>query len=145
MPPDSLNPYAVVSTDLETPAIPPEPWKAIAWRWEKLRLFFNLAVGVSGIPALILAGLGGLHPVVIAFDTVAYGIAANVCYLFGPITEMYLNWLADVGQDRFLPRLIVQLIRSRLLTTLIWLAGTLGSMLLSLLIAAAMAFTFPDP
>jgi len=40
---------------------------------------------------------------------------------------------------------MVQLIRSRLLTALIWLAGTLGSMLLTLLIAAAMAISFPGP
>jgi hypothetical protein len=149
MPTNSLNPYAVVSSDLETPAIPPEPWKAIAWRWEKLRLFYNLAVGVAGIPALLVAGVagvGGLHPVFILIDTLAYAFAANVCYLLGPITEMYLNWLADAGQNRYLPGFIVQLIRSRLLTALIWLAGTLGSMLLTLLIAAAMALhNFPAP
>jgi len=85
---NSLNPYAVISADLQAPVIPPEPWKAISWRWEKLRLFYNLAVGVAGIPGLIVAGVGGMHPAFILIDTVAYGIAANVCYLFGPITEM---------------------------------------------------------
>jgi hypothetical protein len=37
------------------------------------------------------------------FDIFLFGIAANILYLFGPITEMYLNWFVDFGERSFLP------------------------------------------
>ena len=136
-----INPYSSPASDVAPEPIRPESWKAIAWRWEKLRVFYNLAVGVSGIPALVVGVMTNHSIFFMAGGTLCYAVGANVCYLLGPIGEMYLNWLVDIGERRFVPEFAVRLIRGRYVTAAIWLGGTLGSMALTLLIAGAAAFS----
>lgn len=90
-----------------------------------------MVVGLVGAAALAANGLVGLDEVV---GAVFYGVAANVFYLLGPVGEMYLNWLADMGQQRILPAWVVGMIRSPLVTWVLILGGTGFSVMLTLII-----------
>ena len=73
------------------------PWDAIVW-WEKRRIPFNALVCIAGIASILIIELVGSHlvrpgedaeePFGIIIGAVAYGIAANICYSFGWITEL---------------------------------------------------------
>lgn len=129
-----LNPYAAPLTD-PSPALSAEPtdgnpWKKIARRWELLRLPYNLLVGLAGLAAL--AGNDQLTLIDVIDGVIVFGIGANIFYFFGPIVEMYLHWLGDAGENRFLPRTAVSLIRSPLVTWVLFLPGVLFSVCLTL-------------
>ena len=96
-------------------------WKVIAHNWEILRIPFNLIIGLAGLTVLdfyreftIWQATRGI---------LAYGFLANVMYMLGPITEMYLNWIADWGKGKYLPEAVVVLIRSPFLSRLLFIAG----------------------
>ena len=70
----------------------------IVW-WEKRRLPYNIAVGTAGLfsmgygslVALLPPGGGlALPPLILP---VVFGVMANVCYLFGPATELFIEKL----------------------------------------------------
>jgi hypothetical protein len=74
------------------------PWNAIVW-WEIRRIPFNLlllAVGtISGLVSLLIANrLSGPDANLgsPAIGVALYGIAANVCYTLGWITELLWTW-----------------------------------------------------
>lgn len=138
------SPQAVTEGTASVDKPPEVSWKAIAKRWEILRLPFNLIVGLTGLLALAMvpkltgaSALGG---------AVAYGLCANVMYLLGPVTEMYVNWVVDVGAGRFVPRWLVTFVRSPYLTALLFVGGSLFSVGLTLLIGLSEAFAamLPD-
>ena len=62
--------------------------------WERLRLVYNGAMLLVGLPvALILAlplhpAVGFLNALILA---VAFGAAANACYFLGPLLELYVG------------------------------------------------------
>lgn len=73
------------------------PWDAIAW-WELRRIPYNLLLAVLGLAAVFviwwigsrfdLFGQDVLNPLGFVFAIIAYGIAANVCYTLGWISEL---------------------------------------------------------
>jgi hypothetical protein len=74
-----------------TPAI-------IAW-WERRRLAYNAWVGAAGLVSL---GTVGVASVLLGGGTdvrgglllaTAFGLMANLCYLFGPATEIFVERL----------------------------------------------------
>jgi hypothetical protein len=135
----SENPYASPAGSLApTEPAAPEPWKAIARRWELLRIPYNLIVGVCG---LMMLGLNHQHPIEeLVFGAVGYAVAANVCYTFGPLAEMYLNWFADLLEARGLALFGVRLVRSGHTTLAMFLVGLFFSVLLTFAVGAAAAF-----
>ena len=100
------NPYQSPEALPAGSASPDEPaevsWKAIAKRWEVLRIPYNLVVGFAGLLALVM--VPDLTKKEMVAGAVAYGLCANVLYLLGPVTEMYLNWFVDTWEDRLVPR-----------------------------------------
>jgi|GEM_PF-3823363 len=123
----------------------PDPWKQIARRWELLRLPFNLIVGLCGLVVLWQLSRHQLPWGVLELAFV-YGVAANGCYLIGPLGEMYLNWLADILAERGWLQPVVRLIRSEHSTMALFLVGLLFSVALTFAIGAVAAFTFlPTP
>jgi hypothetical protein len=82
----------------------------ILW-WEARRLFYNFAVGVTGLVAVVLMFGCGLisekilgepvgipdPPIFAIFAIIAYGIMANVCYTGGWIAELVIRsaWQQD--------------------------------------------------
>lgn len=112
-------------------------WKAIAKRWEILRIPFNLMVGLTGLLALALAPIPVWEAVV---GVIVYAFCANVMYLLGPVTEMYLNWFVDAWEGRLVPRWAARFVRSGYLTALLFVVGCLFSVGLTLAIGAAHAF-----
>ncbi len=148
MPLAADNPYAppaapTAGTD-PTVVSASDPWKQVARRWELLRLPFNLIVGLCG---LVVLWQLSRHP--LPWGTLelvlVYGVAANGCYLIGPLGEMYLNWLADVLAERGWLLLLVRLVRSEHTTMALFLVGLLCSVALTFAIGAAAAFTLPTP
>ena len=73
------------------------PWDAIVW-WEKRRIAFNLILFALGMVSVLVVELIGSHfvkpgedveePLVLLFGVIGYGIAANICYSLGWITEL---------------------------------------------------------
>ena len=73
------------------------PWDAIAW-WELRRIPYNLLLGVLGLATIFVVLWVGSHfvrpgedveePLGLVFAVVAYGIAANVFYTLGWISEL---------------------------------------------------------
>jgi len=134
------NPYEspqTVSADLSSPGERAEVnWKSILKRWEILRIPYNLVVGLVGLLALALIPLSPNEIV----GAVIYGLCANVMYLLGPVTELYLNWFVDAWESRLVPRWLARFVRSRYLTAFLFTAGTLFSVAVTLVIGVAGAF-----
>jgi hypothetical protein len=112
-------------------------WKSILKRWEILRLPYNLVVGVAGLLVLVLIPFS---PVAIV-GAIIYGLCANVMYLLGPVTELYLNWFVDVWEHRLVPRWLARFVRSRYAAALLFTAGTLFSVAVTLAVGLAQAFS----
>ncbi len=108
----------------------PVNWKAIARRWELMRIPYNLLVGLAGLLPLTL--VVGQDPVGSIIGAMVYGLCANVMYLLGPITEMYMNWFADVWERRTMPNRVVRFIRTHYVTALLFIGGLLFSVVLTL-------------
>ncbi len=94
------------------------PISLLLW-WESRRLLFNSFVGAAGLVTLaavfVLFSLPpdspGVDLRVSAFITVAYGVAANLCYTLGWILELLMRRLwgseaPDVGPILFRQGLI---------------------------------------
>jgi len=77
----------------------------IGW-WEKRRLAYNVAVGTAGVVSTGFASLFAIlppnsqwgFPPLMAF--LIFGVMANVCYSFGPATEILIQ---KIWGDRILP------------------------------------------
>ena len=61
-------------------------------------------------------------------------------YLLGPVIELYLNWFVDAWENRFVPRWLARFVRSRYVTALLFIAGTLFSVAVTLVIGLGAAF-----
>jgi hypothetical protein len=128
----SFNPYAPPAALNAAPAGTSSslnPWKAIAVRWELLRVPYNMLVGLVGVLGVVINGQ--LPWELVVAGALFYGLAANTFYLLGPIMEMYLNWLADFGENRRLPSFLVELMRSALVTWILFVPGTMISVVLT--------------
>ena len=74
----------------------------IGW-WERRRLAYNVVVGSAGLLSLgLVYGINVLPPggTLLPFfwpAIVAFGVMANVCYLFGPMTELVVAWVFGRG------------------------------------------------
>ncbi|HEY9789987.1 MAG TPA: hypothetical protein V6D22_06295 [Candidatus Obscuribacterales bacterium] len=77
---------------LAAPAHHSSVFSILLW-WEQRRLHYNLIVGLCGLPTLAVMGLVFHMPLaLIAGGTIAYGVAANICYSIGSPAEM-VAWL----------------------------------------------------
>jgi len=130
------NPYQppqAISAGMASSEKPAEvSWKQIARRWEILRLFYNLILGLAGL--LTLDMMPNLMAASVIVGVVAYGFCANVMYLLGPVTEMYLNWIVDSWEGRLVPRWLAGFVRSIYLTGMLFVGGCLLSIGLTLAI-----------
>lgn len=75
-------------------ATQPEAWRnshSIVSSWERMRIFYNLILGASGLVVLVLYIL--LRPE-LALESIAlsvmFGLFANLCFCAGPGFELYL-------------------------------------------------------
>ena len=145
------NPYESPQTVNADPLSPGKPaevnWKSILKRWEMLRILYNLVVGLAGLLALAMIPPQSLPywPSAIA-GIIFFGFCANVMYFLGPVAELYVNWFVDAWKEQFVPKWMGKFVRSRYLTALMFIAGTLFSVGLTLAIGLAEAFeaTLPD-
>jgi len=145
------NPYQSPQTVGADPPSPGEPvqvdWKSILKRWEILRIPYNLIVGLAGLVALAMIPpqLLPYWPSAIA-GVLFYAFCANVMYFLGPVAELYVNWFIDAWENQFVPKWMGEFVRSRYFTALMFIAGALFSVAVTLAIGFAEAFeaTLPD-
>ncbi|HYC50234.1 MAG TPA: hypothetical protein VEB19_03905 [Gemmatimonadaceae bacterium] len=80
------------------PTLVRSPVRVLQW-WESRRLSYNAIVGTTGVAVLVYANAISL---LLGYDwffvpwqaIVGYGIAANLCYTFGPVVECAVErWL----------------------------------------------------
>lgn len=138
------NPYQspqAVAAEFERQSPAVVDWKSILKHWEILRIPYNLLVGLAGLFVLTTVPSSLLPEAVL--EAVVYGLAANVLYLLGPAVELYLNWLVDAWEHRLVPRWIANFVRSPYLLALLFIAGSLFSLALTLVIG--LLFAFPAP
>jgi hypothetical protein len=89
-PPSSPAPPA----DDQRPAL-----REIVLSWEKLRLLYNGLLAVPGILVLnAMIGRFGVGLVEAALSAVFVAVCANLCFLLGPVAELYLRGLFRQGQ-----------------------------------------------
>jgi len=133
---DTDNPYSspiLVPEDAEAIDVSAEvDWKVILRRWELLRILFNGIVGVAGLFSITIFPPLPLEELIAGI--VLYGTAANICYFFGPLAQLYINWFASSAGKRLLPKSVRRFCQSAILTWLLFIGGTLFSVGLTLLI-----------
>ena len=136
------NPYSAPETTgelletkvaLESPSSQQNSWKQIAYRWECLRIPFNIVVGSIGV--LCTLGMAPMPNSELLAGILIFGIGANICYFFGPISEMYLNWFVDLYEARHPTNAITRWLRSSAYTYVVFTAGLIFSMLLTFIVA----------
>ena len=73
----------------DTVYYPGSAWTVVGW-WERRRVSYNAAVGVTGLFTLAVVGaLGMLPPLVGVLTIVAvYGVLANVFYSLGAVADL---------------------------------------------------------
>ena len=134
---DIDNPYASpAAAPAGTPAsdeAAPLDWKSVLRRWEVLRLPYNLIVGVTGLISLSMFPSVAWGELMVA-GIVVYGVGANVCYFFGPIAELYIHWIADTWGKRLFGGQIFNFSGPKASTWVLFIAGTLFSVALTLFI-----------
>jgi hypothetical protein len=94
-----MDPY----TPPSSPALPVDDQRPalreIVLSWEKLRLLYNGLLAVPGILVLnAMIGRFGVGLVEAALSAVFVAVCANLCFLLGPVAELYLRGLFRQGQ-----------------------------------------------
>lgn len=94
-----MDPYAPPSS----PALPADDQRLalreIVLGWERLRLLYNTILAVPGILVLsAMAGDYGMPLSTALISAVFVAVCANLCFLLGPLTELYLRGLFRQGQ-----------------------------------------------
>lgn len=134
---DSTNPYATPRFASPEAAAPDASadWKVIARRWEKLRLLYNGLLLIAGLAALAIASGPNLAPTVSLTSVVfiaLYAVAANACYTWGPIAEMYVSWLVEAVAPAPFLAVFRDFRDATVVTWLLFLPGATLSLLLTL-------------
>lgn len=133
----SINPFEAADTDdyLSDDRARTEPPGEILFRWERMRIVYNLILGAVYLTVLAIAPLTSGLSLRQLEEAVGGGLVccflANVCYSVGPIAEFYL-WRLGFSH-RFYGRGL-------------FVVGTMFSMFLALI--ATLAFVgglIPDP
>jgi len=109
------------------------PWKKIAWEWEKLRPIYVLLVGLAGLPFAGMFGLFVSIPAVVLLS-ILYGLLANLLYMLGPILDMYAHWLTEPLAQKNRANLLVRAIYGDYFRVLLFIVGLLFAIRLTLAI-----------
>jgi hypothetical protein len=94
-----MDPYAPPSS----PALPADDQRPalreIVLSWEKLRLLYNALLAVPGLLVLnAMTGEFGITLIEAVLSAVFVAVGANLCFLLGPVAELYLRGLFRQGQ-----------------------------------------------
>jgi len=85
-------------------------------KWEKLRLYYNLVIGVVGfgLSYQLISSLGVAIYLVLA---VMFCIAMNICFCLGPLFDVYARVFKFANPDKLrMPLFVMGLIASLLFT-----------------------------
>ncbi len=82
--------------------------RLIVREWERLRLFYNGALGIFGLAVLLhLSAVPYISPLMLAVGAVMVAVGANACFCLGSLWEIYSCVLRDIRAFSPKPRLIV--------------------------------------
>ncbi|MGD9644414.1 MAG: hypothetical protein AB7U73_01805 [Pirellulales bacterium] len=115
------------------------PWKEIAARWERLRIWYNAILLLCGLSGFVFDPFGFIQGAELAL---VYAVMANLCYFAGPLCEMYLNWIVDIFST-LLPTGIVSIVRAPVITWILFTLGTSGAALLTFALSIATSLFGP--
>lgn len=75
--------------------------KSAIWEWEKLRVAYNLIVGVFGLWLSwdLREPMGGWLPYSVGI--LLYGATANIAFSLGPLAELYIRILTPRSTDKW--------------------------------------------
>lgn len=123
----STSPIAETSSNAAHQIVKPSSGGAVvpmvAW-WESRRLLYNLIVGASGVPAVIVLAICGVPLLqLFFFGVLPYAFAANVCYTLGLPAELITRRLWKENATHVGPMLFT--------------LGTMFSVLLTLALSGA--------
>ena len=121
---NTVDPYAPPGALQERGEDQKPALREIVTAWERLRLLYNAVLAVPGLVvlgALVSDPHLGMDLVTAGLSGVAVAICANLCFLLGPLSELYLRGILLKGRP---------LGRGR---WLIFGSGTLFSLLLFIL------------
>lgn len=96
---NAVDPYAPPGTDQalgedQRPAV-----REIVVGWERLRLLYNAILLVPGLLVLVALMDEGLMTIDNAvLSAIFVGVCANVCFLLGPLLELYVRGIFRRGQ-----------------------------------------------
>ncbi|HBO44448.1 MAG TPA: hypothetical protein DD670_11045 [Planctomycetaceae bacterium] len=85
--------------------------------WEKLRIAYNVILGLEAAAILAVALSSGNSLGRIVVELVFAGVIANVCFCVGPVINCYVNWLG---------------LRTRIVTWVLFVLGAGFAMFLGL-------------
>ncbi|MCW1912764.1 hypothetical protein OJ996_04220 [Luteolibacter sp. GHJ8] len=94
-----MDPYAPPLS----PALPADDqrlaMREIVVGWERLRLLYNAILAVPGLLVLsAMTGEYGMPALTAVLSAVFVAVGANLCFLLGPLAELYLRGIFRRGQ-----------------------------------------------
>jgi uncharacterized membrane protein YczE len=95
--------------------------KVTILEWEKLRIAYNVIIGVFGLWLSwgIRDEMGGIPSY--AFGAILYGITANIGFSLGPFTELYAKILTATSLEKLrLPLFALGTLFSALVTAVVY-------------------------
>jgi hypothetical protein len=119
-------------------------WQSVLW-WETRRIPFNVVVGLTGVftavaMACVLLGVAAAFgvpwdfpdpPLLVVVGVLLYGVAANVCYTAGWMSELVVRRVWPERSDAFAERAFAIGVLASICVTLspiiVWVALLIGS------------------
>lgn len=98
--------------------------------WERLRIWYNVVLAAVALISILLFQLPLLFHMGALEDMVLAAIAANACFLAGPLLEGYVTWW--FGPVPWLRQAV-------------FIIGTLGAVVLTIAVVVALTLEFGPP
>ena len=101
--------------------------KVTVLEWEKLRIAYNVTIGVFGLWLSwgLRDQMGGT--LLYAIAALVYGAAANIAFSLGPLTELYFRILTAKSLEKIrLPLYVAGTLFSALVTAVVYLLTELS-------------------
>ena len=96
------NPYT--PPESESPPIAKSPFRELVLGWEKLRLLYNGLLLLPGLMVIALFLRAGMPVAPLLALSLAFAAGANLCFLLGPLAELYLAALRPSDASSRTPR-----------------------------------------
>lgn len=98
-----MNPYSTPISQPSNLSSHQSEFKHVVVAWEKMRLLYNVILLLVGIIALfILINYYRESTNMVLLQSLAFALAANLCFFAGPVCELYLRAFRHVSNAQSL-------------------------------------------